>query len=79
MVRSLVGEGHGCAILNMQPLTRHSYSGSELVGLSISDRLPPLTLSIGYDKARPRRLVQHLVDSCRSHFAARGPLRCLVD
>jgi len=79
MVRSLVGEGHGCAILNMQPLTRHSYSGSELVGLSISDRLPPLTLSIGYDKARPRRLVQHLVDSCCSHFAARGPLRCLVD
>ena len=79
MVRSLVGAEHGCAVLNMQPLTAQSYSGSTLVGVPISDPLPPLTLSIGYDKTRPRRLVQDFVDACRTHFAEAGPQRCLVE
>jgi DNA-binding transcriptional LysR family regulator len=79
MVRSLVGEGHGCAILNMQPLTLYSYAGSALKGVPISDRLPPLTLSIGYDKQRPRRLVQYFVEECKSHFAQPGAKQCLVD
>ena len=79
MVRSLVSAGHGCAVLNMQPMTRQSYCGELLVSLPISDPLPPLTLSIGYDKSRPRRLVQHFVDACRAHFAEAGPQRCLVE
>lgn len=79
MVRSLVGAGHGCAVLNMQPLTQQSYSGATLVGVPISDPLPPLTLSIGYDKTRPRRLVQDFVDACRAHFAQPGSQRCIVD
>ena len=79
MVRSLVSAGHGCAVLNMQPLTQESYCGETLVGLPISDPLPPLTLSIGYDKTRPRRLVQHFVDACRAHFAEAGPQQCLVE
>lgn len=79
MVRSLVGAEHGCAVLNMQPLTAQSYSGSTLVSVPISDPLPPLTLSIGYDKTRPRRLVQDFVDACRTHFAEAGPQRCLVE
>lgn len=79
MVRSLVSAGQGCAVLNMQPLTQQSYCGASLVGLPISDTLPPLTLSIGYDKARPRRLVRHFVDACRAHFAETGPQQCLVE
>ena len=79
MVRSLVSAGLGCAVLNMQPLTTTSYCGAAMVSLPISDALPPLTLSIGYDKSRPRRLVQHFVDACRAHFAQPGPHRCLVD
>jgi len=79
MVRSLVGEGHGCAILNMQPQTRESYCGAKLKGLPIKEPLPPLTLAIGYDKSRPRRLVQHFVDACHNHFANPGPHRCLVE
>jgi DNA-binding transcriptional LysR family regulator len=78
MVRSLVSSGHGCAVLNMQPLTQQSYCGASLVSLPISDPLPPLTLSIGYSKTRPRRLVQHFVDACRAHFAEEGPQQCLV-
>lgn len=79
MVRSLVSAGHGCAVLNMQPLTQQSYCGASLVSLPMSDPLPPLTLSIGYDKARPRRLVQHFVDACRAHFAEIGPQSCIVE
>tara|TARA_B110000908_G_scaffold164807_1_gene213335 strand:- start:466 stop:1386 length:921 start_codon:yes stop_codon:yes gene_type:complete len=79
MVRSLVSAGHGCAVLNMQPMTRQSYCGELSVSLPISDPLPPLTLSIGYGKSRPHRLVQHFVDACRAHFAEAGPQRCLVE
>ncbi len=79
MVRSLVSAGHGCAVLNMQPLTQQSYCGAALVGLPITDPLPRLTLSIGYHKARTRRLVQHFVDACRAHFAESGPGQCLVE
>jgi len=69
MVRSLVGAGHGCAVLNMQPHSAVSYGGATVVGIPITDPLPPLTLSIGYSKERPRRLVQHFVDACRAYFA----------
>lgn len=79
MVRSLVGAGYGCAILNMQPLTEATYTGDTLVGLPISDPLPPLTLSVGYDKKRPRQIVQHFVEACHKHFSLSGPERCIVE
>lgn len=78
MVRSLVSLGHGCAILNMRPLTRTGYSGQRVVEVPISDALPPLTLAIGYDKTRPRRLVQTIVDACLAHFATAGAQQCIV-
>ncbi len=79
MVRSLVASGRGCAILNMRPLTSQSYAGAPLVEIPISDPLPPLTLAVGYDKSRPRRVVQHFADACRAHFALDGPERCVLD
>ena len=78
MVRSLVSAGHGCAILNMLPLTSQSYSGGNLVGLPISDPVAPLTLAIGYHKSKPRRLVQHFVDECRAYFSSDGADHCVV-
>lgn len=78
MVRSLVSLEHGCAILNMRPLTRVGYSGQGVVEVPIAEDLPPLTLAIGYDKSRPRRLVQAFVEACRAHFATHGPQRCIV-
>lgn len=70
MVRSLVGEGRGCAVLNMRPLTATAYSGGALVSLPISDALRPLTLAIGYDQSNPRRLVRHFVQTCAAYFSA---------
>ncbi len=70
MVRSLVGAGLGCAILNMRPTTDQSYGGDHLVCLPLSDELSPLTLAIGYTKPNPRRAVRSFVDACQSYFAS---------
>jgi hypothetical protein len=68
MVRSLVGAGHGCALLNMLPSTEISYAGDRLVALPIQGTLPSLTLAVGYDKKNPRRMVRHFVNRCHSYF-----------
>ncbi len=78
MVRSLVSAGQGVSVLNMQPLTQDSYCGNKLVGVPISDTLPSLTLAIGYEKSRPRRLVQHFVDACLEQFGENIPQPYLV-
>lgn len=72
MVRSMVGAGQGVAVLNMMPLTATSYAGDPLVALPISDPIPPLTLSLGYDKTRPRRIVSHFAERCKEYFAQSG-------
>ncbi|CUK10325.1 Morphology and auto-aggregation control protein [Ruegeria denitrificans] len=68
MVRSLVGAGHGCAVLNMLPLTVVSYAGQQLAALPIRDALPPLSLALGYDKTNPRRIVSKFANQCRFYF-----------
>jgi len=78
MVRSLVAAGHGCAILNMRPLTDESYCGEKVAARPISDNLPPLTLAIGYNKSRPRQVVQTFVHACVDHFEKDGPAQCVV-
>ena len=78
MVRSLVGAGHGCAVLNMRPSTSASYGGDSVVERPIADPLPPLRLAVGYDKARPRRLVRRFVNACREHFAQEASAQCIV-
>ncbi len=78
MVRSLVAAGRGCAILNMRPQTSESYFGARVVARPISEDLTPLTLAIGYDKARPRRSVTEFVRACHAHFAIAGKAQCIV-
>ena len=65
MVRSLVGAGLGCAILNMMPATDVSYAGDKLIARAIEGTIPCLTLSIGYDHTKPRRLVNAFVTLCK--------------
>lgn len=68
MVRSLVGAGHGCAILNMRPALDISYAGQALAARPIRDPLPSLSLAVGYDRSNPRRVVTRFVDACRAYF-----------
>ncbi|MEM7239115.1 MAG: LysR family transcriptional regulator [Pseudomonadota bacterium] len=79
MVRSLVGAGQGCAVLNMLPMTEVSYAGDRLAAVPLTTPLPPLSLAIGYTKSGTRRLVQHFVDACHTHFAHPGEGRCIVE
>ncbi len=78
MVRSLVAAERGCAILNMLPLTNETYGGASVVARPISDTLPPLTLALGYDSTRPRRIVQDFAQACRDHFGRTGPTQCII-
>ena len=78
MVRSLVSSGHGCAVLNMLPSTDKSYSGRSLAAVPIKGKLPSLTLSLGYDKTNPRRLVTHFASACRAYFETAGADRHTV-
>jgi DNA-binding transcriptional LysR family regulator len=70
MVRSLVGAGLGCAILNMRPHIHHSYAGQELACLPISGPASGLTLCLGRIPGPPRRIVQAFSEACVSHFSS---------
>lgn len=80
MVRSMVGAGHGIAVLNMLPNTDVSYSGDRLTARPIANDLPPLTLSLGYDKSFPRRIVVQFAKQCQSYFGnGGGKEHCCTD
>lgn len=78
MVRSLVGAGLGCALLNMVPTSDTSYAGHRLTAVPIADPLPALSLAVGYNKSNPRRIVRHIADACRSYFAGADGQRHIV-
>ena len=78
MLRALVGEGAGCAVLNMRPDTVQTYAGDTVVGRPISGDLPKLMLSIGYDKTRPRALVKRFVSVCREFLSSEKADRLVV-
>ena len=79
MVRSLVGAGLGCAILNMRPKTAQSYAGDNLVCLPFSDDLTSLTLAIGYTKPNPRRAVRSFIEACHMYFSSEAGLAHIVE
>ena len=70
MVRSLVGAGLGCAILNMRPHIQRSYAGHALACLPISGAASGLTLCLGRIPGPPRRIVQAFSEACESHFSS---------
>ena len=82
MIRSIVGKGKACALLNMLPLTELSYAGDRVVARPISDELPALTLSVGFLAGRPRRAVLEFAAQCkgvslgvrRRHLQVIGPV-----
>lgn len=69
MVRSMVGAGLGCSILNMRPKTALSYAGDLLAAVPIADLSSGLTLSLGVASGPGRRVVQAFGDACIAFFA----------
>jgi DNA-binding transcriptional LysR family regulator len=69
MVRSLVGAGVGCSILNMRPATAITYAGDEVLAIPFRSDVQPLKLVLGHVGGKPRRLVQAFMDAAKDHFA----------
>jgi DNA-binding transcriptional LysR family regulator len=68
MVRSLVGAGLGCAILNMRPAIDISYAGNGVRAIPLSGDLSALTFAIGYTKTNPRLVVRSFVEAFHAYF-----------
>ena len=69
MVRSLVGAGIGCSILNMLPSTAITYAGDAVTAVPLKSGARPLTLALGHLSGKPRRLVEAFMDVIQSYFA----------
>jgi DNA-binding transcriptional LysR family regulator len=70
MVRSLVGAGIGCSILNMRPIISKSYAGNELKAIPFSTPLRPLKLVLGHMGGNERRLVEVFRTACNDYFSS---------
>jgi DNA-binding transcriptional LysR family regulator len=69
MVRSLVGAGIGCAILNMRPSIETTYAGDGVVAVPISSKEKSLNLVLGHLGGKRRRLIQAFTDACCDYFS----------
>lgn len=78
MVRSLVGAGVGCSILNMLPATLISYAGDELRAIPFVEGSQSLRLVLGHLGGKQRRLLQVFTEACRGYFAAERAKQLVV-
>ena len=69
MVRSMVGAGVGCAVLNMAPHSAVTYAGDEVAAVPIRSEAAPLKLVLGHLGGKPRRLIQAFIDALQAYFA----------
>ncbi len=71
MLRGLVANGHGYALLNLRPTTARSYDGRPIVTRPLAERLPPLPIVLGRARgARLSRRAESFAAFCRDFFAA---------
>ncbi|MEM1197956.1 MAG: LysR family transcriptional regulator [Pseudomonadota bacterium] len=68
MVRSLVGAGVGCSLLNMLPLAPLTYAGDALAAVPIKSSVKPLRLVLGHLGGKPRRLLQAFMEAALDYF-----------
>lgn len=68
MVRSLVSEGLGCAILNMRPSTDVTYAGRKVTAVPIRPAGRSLKLVLGHLGGNSRRLLRAFVEACTAYF-----------
>ncbi len=78
MVRSLVGAGVGCSILNMLPLTAITYAGDNVTAVPLQSGVRPLELVLGHLHGKPRRLVQAFMDATQNYFALASASNLIV-
>lgn len=69
MVRSMVGAGVGCSLLNMSPRSAITYAGGEVSSVPVRSPAAPLRLVLGHLGGNPRRLIQAFIDATKTFFA----------
>ncbi len=78
MVRSLVGAGIGCSILNMRPATAVTYAGDEVLAVPFRGDARALKLALGHMGGKPRRLVQAFMDATRDYFTGAAASNLII-
>lgn len=64
-VRALVAHGHGYALLNQRPAHNSTYTGSDVVPLTLRDQVPPLNVVLGWMRGtRMTRRAQAFLRVC---------------
>src|SRR5581483_4490418 len=73
MVRGLVANGHGVALLNLRLHDHRSYDGKPLVSLPLVEPAPPLGIVLARVRdARLSRVAEAFADCARSFFRREG-------
>ena len=78
MVRSLVGAGLGCSILNMRPSSAATYADDRVVAVPLRTASPHLRLVVGRLGGKPRRLVQTFIKASKQYFSQSEAGRLVV-
>ena len=68
MVRSLVGAGLGCSILNLKGASVTTAAGDNIREIPIEGLARPMGLTLGYKEEYQRKLVKAFVEECRKYF-----------
>ena len=78
MVRSLVGAGLGCSLLNLKGAADTTAAGDEVRILKLEGVLRPMELKLGFNEEYQRKLVKAFIIECRNYFRSSQALEFLV-
>jgi DNA-binding transcriptional LysR family regulator len=78
MVRSLVGAGLGCSLLNLKGAADTTAAGDEVRILKLEGGLKPMELKLGFNEEYQRKLVKAFIIECRNYFRSSTALKFLV-
>jgi DNA-binding transcriptional LysR family regulator len=75
MVRGLVANGHGYAVMHSRPLSDQALDGMRLVYRPVTEKVRPTRLGIARRRdARPRRMATAFAAFCREFCASGSPM-----
>ena len=78
MVRSLVGAGLGCSILNLKGASETTAAGDKVRILKLEGVLRPMELKLGFNDEYRRKLVEAFITECRNYFRSSQAQKFLV-
>jgi len=75
MLRGLVANGHGYAVMHSRPVSEVALDGERLVYLPVAEKIRPTRLGLArLAAARPRRMAMAFVEFCKEFVIAGSPM-----